>query len=513
MSSGRSGVGKLLGVAEPRIFTEPVRELTPETSLGFECVEFAQKALGRQLYPWQRWFLVHSMELAPGSFSSDDFPVFRFRTVLLLVARQNGKSTVMAVRLLWRMFMWQGPEVEPPLVLGAAHKLGAVEEILNLSHAMVLRSPELAGSVARFSGVNGDKYLKLANGARYKCEAASRDGGRGLSVTDLGFDELRQQRDWDAWAALTNTTGARFSSQVLGVSNAGDGQSAVLRSLRARAIKDIETGTSGELGLFEYSAPEDCNIWDRSGWAAANPSMGHSSALTEKTIAASAALVGADGDEGVPEHKFRTETLCQWVVAAADGPFTEEQLQACTDPGSRIADDSPLVVSVDVSADRSMTHVAVAGWREDGLPHVEVFASRAYTEWVARAVAEDLDFTPDAVVVQGRGAPATPLIDALEDAGVEVTRCQGSDLTNACSQLADRIIAGSVRWLPQPVLLVAAQEAVQHHLGDVWVWDRKKSPVDVSALCAATFAVWGLMRLERKPAAVTAYGEDYEKWW
>ncbi|MCW1249653.1 phage terminase family protein [Acaricomes phytoseiuli] len=512
MNSKRSGQKRLLGVAEPRIFTPPLRELTPETSLGFECIEFAEKALGRVLYPWQRWFLIHSMELAPGSFASDEFPVFRFRTVLLLVARQNGKSTVMSVRLLWRMFMWQGPEVEPPLILGTAHKLGAAEEILDLAYSTITRSPELAEMISRRSRVNGDKNFELTNGARYKCEAASDDGGRALSVTDLGFDELRQQRTWDAWSALTNTTAARFSSQVLGVSNAGDSRSVVLKALRAKALKELESPET-EFGFFEYSAPDDCNILDREGWAQANPSLGHSSALSEKTLAATAALVGADGDDGVPEHKFRTETLCQWVLAASDGPFTEEQLEACTDAGSSIAEDSPIVLAVDTSADRSMTHLAVAGWREDGLPHVEVITSRSYTEWVARVVSEGLDFAPDLVVVQGRGAPATPLIEALEDAGVEVTKCQQSDLTNSCSQMADRIVSGSVRWLPQPNLTIAAREVVQHHLGDVWVWDRKKSPVDVSPLCAVTFALWGLARVERKTAVSTAYGEDYEKWW
>src|SRR5690625_4028761 len=94
--------------------------------------------------------------------------------------------------------------------------------------------------IERKSNVNGNKYLELTNGTRYKCEAASDDGGRGLSVTDLAFDELRQQRDWESWSALTNTTNARYSSQTIAVSNAGEGKSIVLRSLRAQALKRIE---------------------------------------------------------------------------------------------------------------------------------------------------------------------------------------------------------------------------------------------------------------------------------
>ena len=48
---------KLQGKTEPRLWTRPLRELTPETSLGFECIEFSEKILGRPLHPWQKWFL------------------------------------------------------------------------------------------------------------------------------------------------------------------------------------------------------------------------------------------------------------------------------------------------------------------------------------------------------------------------------------------------------------------------------------------------------------------------
>ena len=41
------------GSTEPRICTPPLRPLTPETSLGFEVVEFADEVLGVELLPWQ----------------------------------------------------------------------------------------------------------------------------------------------------------------------------------------------------------------------------------------------------------------------------------------------------------------------------------------------------------------------------------------------------------------------------------------------------------------------------
>ena len=102
------------GNPEPRIFTPPLGELTPETSLGFEAIEFCERFLRIELRPWQKFVLIHGLELdprtVPGRPEFDpETPKqrlydYRFRQVLVLVARQNGKTVVMDVLGLWRLF-------------------------------------------------------------------------------------------------------------------------------------------------------------------------------------------------------------------------------------------------------------------------------------------------------------------------------------------------------------------------------------------------------------------------
>jgi hypothetical protein len=53
----------ILGYETPRIFTPPRRELTPETTHGFACIAFAEEVLEVKLFPWQRWLLLHALEL------------------------------------------------------------------------------------------------------------------------------------------------------------------------------------------------------------------------------------------------------------------------------------------------------------------------------------------------------------------------------------------------------------------------------------------------------------------
>lgn len=529
-----SDYSKLKGKAVPRLWTRPLRELTPLTTFGFEAIKFAERDLGLSLHPWQKWFLLHSLELEPGYETGDPRPKLRYETVVLLVSRQNGKSFVLSARLLWRMFTWKNREKEL-LILSTAHKLSLAEEILDAAHRTVSIS-EMHDKIMQRSNTNGNKFFKLENGAKWKCEAASDDGGRGLTVTDLAFDELRQQKDWSAWAAMTNTTNAVWSAQTIAVSNAGEAKSEVLRSLRAKALEEMEARAAAEkhgedyspsdpsLGLFEWSAPDDCDIWDTDGWRQANPSLGYPDAITGDVLASKAALVGEPG-AGLPEHKFRTENLCQWVNVTSDSLFSSEELEACLDPESMIAPDSPVYLSVDVSRDRKMTSLSIAGFRDDGKPHVEFVTQRAFTEWVPDFLANGLAFKPAAVIMQGRGCAASSLIPFIEQAGTPVVRCEGGDLPNAYGLFYDRVMEKNVSWIEQETLIGALSEIRTKSTGDAFLFNREKSPVDIAPACAAAFALWGLLNAVAGAKKESAYNggemwykqEEVEgeggKWW
>ena len=516
-----SDYSKLKGKAVPRLWTRPLRELTPLTTFGFEAIKFAERDLGLSLHPWQKWFLLHSLELEPGYETGDPRPKLRYETVVLLVSRQNGKSFVLSARLLWRMFTWKNREKEL-LILSTAHKLSLAEEILDAAHRTVSIS-EMHDKIMQRSNTNGNKFFKLENGAKWKCEAASDDGGRGLTVTDLAFDELRQQRDWSAWAAMTNTTNAVWSAQTIAVSNAGEAKSEVLRSLRAKALEEMEARAAAEkhgedyspsdpsLGLFEWSAPDDCDIWDTDGWRQANPSLGYPDAITGDVLASKAALVGEPG-AGLPEHKFRTENLCQWVNVTADSLFSSEELDACLDPDSEIAPDSPIYLSVDVSRDRKMTSLSIAGFRDDGKPHVEFVTQRAFTEWVPEFLANGLAFKPAAVIMQGRGCAASSLIPFIEQAGTPVVRCEGGDLPNSYGLFYDRVMEKNVSWIEQETLIGALSEIRTKSTGDAFLFNREKSPVDIAPACAAAFALWGLLNSVAGAKKESAYNEP-EMWY
>jgi phage terminase large subunit-like protein len=463
---------KLYGYEEPRLFTPPLRPLTPETSRGFEVIAFAEDVLGLTLNPWQKWLYIHALELRPDG-------RYRFRTLVILVARQNGKTTWLQILALWALYVDAAQ-----LVLGTAQNLDVAEECWAGAVDMAESIPELAAEVKAVDRTNGKKALRLTTGERYKVAAASRGGGRGMSAKIVVLDELREHRNWDAWGAITKTTMARKDALIVGLSNAGDVLSVVLSHLRKTALADIEAGEDSSLGLFEWSAPEGAELTDRSAWQAANPSLGYT---IEEDAIVGALKTDTEGDAAV----FRTEVLCQWVKTTLTAYFPGDKWADCRDEDSELPEGASLVFGVDVSWDRSTSHIAVVGRRADGVPHWELVTSDEGTDWVPEWF-RTRRYAPLAVALQGGSAPSASLVEPLKKLGLPVEVLSGTNVATATGAALDAITAGSMRHIGQAELEAAVAVAQARELGDGKALDRKKSPVDIAGLVAVVEAAWVL---------------------
>ncbi len=495
------------GQEAPRVFTPPLRPLTPQTSMGFAVINFAEEIVGIQLHPWQKWLFIHALELL-------DDGSFRFRVVVILVARQNGKSTWSQLLALFFMYV-----LARNLVIGTAQDLDLAEEIWQGAVEIVEGNPELNDLKDRVVRGSGKKSLELKTGERWKVKAANRRAGRGLSGDLILLDELREHQTWDAWGAITKTTMARHNALIAALSNAGDVTSIVLRYLRKMAhgaIGDpdginatdaIEAEEDDDLleddhslGIFEWSAPPGCSISDRDGWAMANPSLGYT--ISERTIASAARTD--------PDWVFRTEVLCQWSDGGLHGPFPAGAWELCAAqldadmlplPGQEIVRDYRVTCCLDISSNRSHAYIAVAGRRPDNVAQVQVVAREAGAHWVVEWFVdrEHPERAKWPIVVQV-GSPAWALADDLIDAGLDVIEWRSRDVSTGCAQMYDAVRHNDIRHLSQPVLnLPAATAVVKSMDGDAWAWDRRRSPQDAAPLVAATGAHWLLLQHEAAP--------------
>ena len=535
---------KRYGCEKPRVYTPPLQPLEPRSpitekrTLGYDVIDFAEDVLHVNLFPWQKWLLVHMLELLDDS-------TLRFRTVVVLIARQNGKSTLSQVLALWFMVVWGWP-----LVMGTAQDLETAEEVWQGAVDLVEEDDELSTLLKRVVKVNGKKALELTNNTRYKVKAANRKAGRGFTGNLIMLDELREHQNWDAWGAITKTTMAQLEALVLALSNAGDMTSVVLRYLRQMAHaaigdpdginKDLTVAGPTELdlesindfdedlddldelddleqdeetlALFEWSATPGCSKWDRDQWAQANPSLNWNPAFTERTIASAC--------KTDPEWVFRTEVLCQWAEGTLDGPFPPgswdagKNIPITHEDGTQSAAEEDKIVGqvmagLAQSYDRDHVVISFAGHRADGIAQVEVVVVRRKSDWVKGWLMDPKRRDRiQSIAGQTKGAPISPLMAELIEAfndpedsfDIPIVDWQGSDLTAGWAGVIDAVRDRTVKHHPQPILdIAAATAAVKVFGGGASIPDYKASPADIASLMSFTAAHWLLGQKVEEP--------------
>lgn len=448
---------KLTGRTAPRLFTPPLRPLNRRTSRGYEVCDFAEMT-GEPLLPWQRWAAIHALETMPdGS--------YRFRVVIILVARQNGKSHLKRMISLWRLYL-DGAR----MVLGVAQDVSLAREQWNYCIDTINGSPDLAAELdGNPRRVNGDEWFRIKGGGRYKIAASNRRAGRGLSIDELNIDETREQRNWDAWGALSKTTMARANSQIWCMSNAGDDESVVLNQLRDAAL----SGRDDSIGIFEWSAADGCELDDADAWRQANPALGI-------TVSEAAIRTAMSTD---PPAVFRTEVLCQ-RVEQLDGAIDLAAWRACADAGGNMnAVRNRVAACFDVAPDGQHATLAVAARLTDGRVRCEIVAAWPNTDAARAGLPALLDKVKPAATAWYPAGPAAALAPLLRSrkGNLELT---GGKVGEACQGLADLAASRQLVQPGDPLLDAHVSGAQKLHSGDGWRFTRSGGHCDAAYAAA-----------------------------
>lgn len=496
----------MMGKTEPRIWTPPLRKLTKKTSLGFAAIEYANQILGMELYPWQEWALIHSLEIV-GDLQGNWR--FRFRTVFFMVSRQNGKTELSKVIA---SFFLNVLRVEA--VFGTSLSMDKAEEVWEAVITEQETHPALASDIQQIARRNGGKKLVLTGLRTYKVGAPTRRAGRGDANDLVMLDEVREHRDWETWSAAVASTNAKPNGMTMCFSNAGDPDSIVLRQIRSQAIERIEGTKSSDFGgnvdadnlaLFEWSAPDDAETNDIKALAQANPALGYGK-LTERALMANR--------ETFPENKFRSECMCQQVETILPEPFPDGAWLGGQDPESYIREDSELFWGIEMSSDRKYTVIAVCGMREDGNYHVELVDRKIGSEWAIDWFRQRAaKYGEMKLCFQGRGAPVSGLAEQICTLdGVTRFAQEGPELSAGWNRFYDAVAAcapednrGGVKvyHLPQPALDTPGRTCQLRNLGGgIMLPDRTKSPDDISPLMAVAMAYAGATAINKKEKKV-----------
>ena len=446
----------------PRIHS-PLNDLP---SKGQEMIDFA-KEVGMPLMPWQEFVAIHGHKIKEDG---------RWHSQLnnLLLARQNGKSTFMLLRILTGMYIW-GENLQ----LSSAHRLTTSLETFRQMVSIIESNDKLAAEVKKIRWQHGAEEMELKGGRRFVVKAAN-NASRGISApATIHLDELREYKDEDAWSSMRYTMMSSKNPQVWTYSNAGDQHSLILNQLRERGMASA-AGGDDDIAYFEWSAYSD-KITDEKNWIASNPALGHT--------------IHVDNIRAVlndPPDVVQTEVLCRWVHTISSA-IPQKEWDECGSDTADLDIEKTTWLGIDCSPDRRDAALVAAQKNPD-----DTFTVKLLHTWhnaIAlddKAIANDVapyarKYLTEYVVFSKRTSAA--IAARLQPAGIPVIDVDGNAYGQACDELlgaitSKRLIHGKQAELSKQIL-----SAVRLPVGDGgWIIGRRASSVAVCAGVATALA-------------------------
>lgn len=471
-----------------RGWQEPLYRHVPrgKSPAGQEAIDLAASA-GLILDPWQKADLTGALtERRDGRWAAFE--------VAEIAPRQNGKNGILEARQLAGLFLFA-----ERLQTHTAHRADATLEHFLRMKPLCQRIHDQMGDprlkLRKINESHGQESIELMSGQRLNFKARSKDSGRAFSGDTVYLDEAMRL---SSISSLMPTLSAQPNPQLWYYSSAPvpKPESDILRRICRRGRRAARGQTrEPRLAFFEHcastdpgerpDAPEDSEefqtwleVWSRA-IAEANPGLG-----------IRLNLEFCETERGAMTHEeFLVERLGIYPedIDATETVIDEADWKLCAFPKSKLV--GPLVLALEVSADRKRTVIASAGASNLTGTHVEVIENRAGTGWAVQRLVELRDKHKPAAIVANFSGPTGGLKKDCTLAKLEVTDINGTELAQACQAALDDITEHRWRHIDQASLTAAATGAGKRNVGDVWVFDRR-GVLDISALTAVVLASW-----------------------
>ena len=495
-------------VAQPRFATPR----TPSRPTYGPAVGKVARAMGRPLQAWQQMVADVATEVLPdGSWA--------YQTVVIHVQRQAGKTTLVLPLSAHRTLI----KASCRTWFSAQKRQDARDTWLDC--AQILRASPLA-ALFTVRKSNGTESLTTGSGAYFRVFAPTEDALHGkaneLVTIDEGwaFDAAQGAGLQQAILPTFSTTGG----QLFLPSTAGTAASTWYRGYVERGRAAALAGVTQGLAYFEWSlAPEDgetvhtflTSLHRHSDGARAAVEL--DPALAAQLDDVVQLVLNAHPGEYVLLNAIREAALDMapgefvraygnvWTLTS-DAVISDAAWGDARNPQAQPPERGQVRLAFDVTPTRSHGSISAA-WRdlETGLPIIDTPEHRPGTSWMVDRLEQLAErYGIDEVACDGAG-PALDIAADLERRGVvKVRKVSGADYMAACAGLLAAVDARQLQHRDTTALNDAAAAAAKRELGDRWVWGRRQSAGPISALVAATVALWLYDHREAPVAAPVA---------
>jgi phage terminase large subunit-like protein len=461
----------LRGATEPRLHSPYLKG----KSLVQDVIDLCE-IVKTPLLPYQKFILTDMLRV-------DKKGNFQRKTVLLLIARQSGKTFLARMLILAHLVKWPSRNI----LIMSSNRSMALDTFRQVAY-MLESNDHLKAMVKQIRYANGTESIEMIDGTRLDVVAATRDGSRGRSADFLYIDELREITE-EGYRAAIPTTRARANAMTLLTSNAGDAFSTVLNDMRSRALEN----PPASFGFYEYSAPAHCKVTDRKAWAMANPALGYT--VTEEALEEAVATS--------PIENTRTELLCQWI-SSLQSPFPPNSIEDCSDSTLEMSAGAYTVFGFDKSPssrDCSLVAGQILPDGRIGVGILETWESLVSIDelQVAAAIKGWADIYRPRQICFDKYATQT-IADRLSNAGQICVDVSGAQFYQACSDLLDATV--NRRWVHngQDMLITQFANVAAKTNDSSWRIVKRQSAGSVAAPIAIAMVISTLM----KPQQVAA---------
>lgn len=446
-----------LGEAQPLHATLP----TPGAPNELAAIEKTARMLGTPLLPWQRFVARVLTEKNPdGS--------YRYKTCLLTVPRQSGKTTLFRTLLTARCL--KNPNRRA--FLTAQTGKDARERLFDLADKVSL---SVIGKTVRVRRAAETPRIEFHNKSRLQSFAPTPESLHGYTIHDAVLDEIFSFSELEGnllTGAIIPAQSTIKDRQLLMCSTAGTADSVFLNDL-VRAGREAVKDSQSPMAYWEWCLPDGADPFEPDNW---DFHPGLQGGLITKDDIASAAVSMAHG-EFIRAYMNR-------LTLTSEALFDVEAWRECMAELS-IPNRSRVAMGVEVTADRRRSAI-VAAWKEGNTYHLKLLRNGYGTSWLPQALelihegrplAIGMDKHPQNSVIQ------TEMQTLLPD--MELAMLTPDGYKTACVSFKAAIEDHRIKQNGHQALAASVASAVSRPMGESWVVShRSDNPEVVAAIVA-----------------------------
>lgn len=419
----------------------------------------------------------------------DDNGDLRFRSVLVSMGRQNGKTELVSALGIWSLLRKEGA-----YNVSVASTAEQARLVYDRVQRIVAANPDTLGRLmVKLTDTRG---MKTKHGAKYEIKASNANVLQGIPVNTGIVDECHLVSA-DVWDALVSGTGARDNTIIIGITTAGDENSDLLNRLYQNANKAI----SGDEQFARFGAW----IWEASESEVPDDDDKLIELLKEANPALQSGRIDVrnliDDVRALPKDDIIRYRLNRFVNSGDKTFIPLDLWWKCTKPLDYEFPAGDVVFAIDRTPDWAHAAIAAAV-KVDDVIHTELVASivKPTMEQLLYICSQLAQFAPRAILVDGY--TLRDLHKELKLRGFPAETVTLSDIVNASSLFFSRIARRTLVHAGDPLLTVQIPRTVRKLVGEGFRVSRRDSAVEIDAVMATLLATYGVETLRSQPIQV-----------